>query len=494
MPAARRSATGTTIGQPLLDGYRASLLDPGLYHADGQIDGEVYNYGSFLQSKMYRGRGDLLQLPRAAQPEAARRRQRGLRAVPHAQRVRHAGAPFPHAGPARQPVRRLPHAGQDLHGRRSAPRSRLSRPAARPRHRDRCAGHLHHLSRRQGPRLGRGAHRRVVRAGAAAASRVFGQALAADRRAAPGQGRRWSSWPTIRPHRRSPAPRPWPGWSVISTSRRSPRSSAASAIADPMVRLAAVGTLGRARSAVARAGWPCRWCRTRSVRSAWRPPGCWRRSRRWACPPISAQRSRPASPNTRRPRRQLLDRPEGLLTLGNFYRDRGRLPEAEETYATALRLHPGLRAGLCQPRRPAAPAGPRRRWRAHAAAGAGGGAGECRAGACARAPADPAEAVRRRGHGAGQGRQPRARQRPLRLRLCRGAPGDRQAGRGAGRAGAGPCRRIRATRTSSWRWPRGSLQQGDRESALRYAQDLARMAPDDPNVRQLQQALGIAGP
>ena len=40
----------------------------------------------------------------------------------------------------------------------------------------------------------------------------------------------------------------------------------------------------------------------------------------------------------------------------------------------------------------------------------------------------------------------------------------------------------------------GSLQQGDRESALRYTQDLARLAPDDPNVRQLQQALGIVGP
>ena len=29
------------------------LLEPGLYHADGQIDGEVFEYGSFLQSRMY---------------------------------------------------------------------------------------------------------------------------------------------------------------------------------------------------------------------------------------------------------------------------------------------------------------------------------------------------------------------------------------------------------------------------------------------------------
>ena len=37
----------------LLDNYRLSLLDDPLYHADGQINGEVYVYGSFVQSKMY---------------------------------------------------------------------------------------------------------------------------------------------------------------------------------------------------------------------------------------------------------------------------------------------------------------------------------------------------------------------------------------------------------------------------------------------------------
>jgi tetratricopeptide (TPR) repeat protein len=41
-------------GQPLMESYLPSLLVEGLYHADGQIDGEVYVYGSFLQSRMYR--------------------------------------------------------------------------------------------------------------------------------------------------------------------------------------------------------------------------------------------------------------------------------------------------------------------------------------------------------------------------------------------------------------------------------------------------------
>ena len=37
----------------MMDYIIPSLLDPGLYHADGQILDEVYVYGSFIQSKMY---------------------------------------------------------------------------------------------------------------------------------------------------------------------------------------------------------------------------------------------------------------------------------------------------------------------------------------------------------------------------------------------------------------------------------------------------------
>ncbi len=41
-------------GQPFLDTHAPALLTEGLYHADGQILGEVYEYGSFVQSRMYR--------------------------------------------------------------------------------------------------------------------------------------------------------------------------------------------------------------------------------------------------------------------------------------------------------------------------------------------------------------------------------------------------------------------------------------------------------
>jgi tetratricopeptide (TPR) repeat protein len=40
-------------GQPLISTHRLQLLEEGMYFPDGQIQDEVYVYGSFLQSKMY---------------------------------------------------------------------------------------------------------------------------------------------------------------------------------------------------------------------------------------------------------------------------------------------------------------------------------------------------------------------------------------------------------------------------------------------------------
>jgi len=49
----RRGQFAPGAGRPFLDAYRPALLESGLYHVDGQMRGEVYNYGSFLQSRMY---------------------------------------------------------------------------------------------------------------------------------------------------------------------------------------------------------------------------------------------------------------------------------------------------------------------------------------------------------------------------------------------------------------------------------------------------------
>ncbi|MCA0301247.1 MAG: tetratricopeptide repeat protein [Proteobacteria bacterium] len=40
-------------GQRFGDGFRGSLLEPGLYRPDGQMQDEVFNHGSFLQSRMF---------------------------------------------------------------------------------------------------------------------------------------------------------------------------------------------------------------------------------------------------------------------------------------------------------------------------------------------------------------------------------------------------------------------------------------------------------
>ena len=40
-------------GDAFLDSFSPALLEPELYHADGQILGEVFEYGSFLQSRMF---------------------------------------------------------------------------------------------------------------------------------------------------------------------------------------------------------------------------------------------------------------------------------------------------------------------------------------------------------------------------------------------------------------------------------------------------------
>lgn len=44
---------GFLAGDPFLDSFAPDLLRSARYHADGQVEGEVYEWGSFLQSRMY---------------------------------------------------------------------------------------------------------------------------------------------------------------------------------------------------------------------------------------------------------------------------------------------------------------------------------------------------------------------------------------------------------------------------------------------------------
>ena len=138
-------------GKPPLDTHRLALLDDGLYWNDGQMRDEVYNYGSFLQSRMYAQGVTCSRLPRSAFAQAARARQRRVRAVPPAGEVRHRAAHAPRRGHARRRVRGLPHADDDLHGGRSAPRSLAAHSAARSLGEARHAERLQRTATRSKP-------------------------------------------------------------------------------------------------------------------------------------------------------------------------------------------------------------------------------------------------------------------------------------------------------------------------------------------------------
>ena len=44
---------GFVASDPFLDSFEPDLLRPGRYHADGQVEGEVFEWGSFQQSRMF---------------------------------------------------------------------------------------------------------------------------------------------------------------------------------------------------------------------------------------------------------------------------------------------------------------------------------------------------------------------------------------------------------------------------------------------------------
>jgi len=73
---ARRSVVDADYryGATFLDHYDPALLEPDLYQADGQMLEEVYNYGSFLQSRMY---AEGVRCTDCHEPHAARLRLEG---------------------------------------------------------------------------------------------------------------------------------------------------------------------------------------------------------------------------------------------------------------------------------------------------------------------------------------------------------------------------------------------------------------------------------
>ena len=100
-----------------------------LYYADGQIRDEVYVYGSFLQSAMYRAGVTCSDChnPHSLALHTGNAPNDVCGAVPCASDIRDADRAFrARAGIGR--LRRLPYAGNDVHGRRPSARPQFSRP------------------------------------------------------------------------------------------------------------------------------------------------------------------------------------------------------------------------------------------------------------------------------------------------------------------------------------------------------------------------------
>ena len=404
---ARRSPLrdGPTIGEPLLDGYRPALLDPGLYHADGQIDGEVYDHGSFLQSKMYRPG---VTCSNCHEPHSLQLRAEGNAVCSQCHLPSAFDTPAHHfharASPAasastatcrRRPTWWSTRATITAFACRgptstAGPARRTPAPPAMP------------ARSRPGPSPAspNGTGR------PAAASACFGQALAAGRADAPGAG---AGLVKLADDATAPAIARATAVAALERHLDQPALAAiqrALADPDPTIRLAAVGTLGsldpqlRTQLGLPLLGDPVRAVRLDAARVlAPSPP---RPARRSACRArcglrrVRGWRRRPCSTG-----RKVCSRwATSIVTAG-------RLPEAEELYGHCRPPPPRVRPGLRQPRRPAASAGPRRRGRARPAAGPGRGAGQRRADACPGAAADPPAAVPRRRRGARQGRRPR---------------------------------------------------------------------------------------
>ena len=95
-----------------------SLLAANLYHADGQILDEVYEYGSFLQSKMYANR---VQCTDCHDPHSLKLKFTGNQLCAQCHVPAKYDTPAHHHHPVgldRGAVRRVPHAVAAVHGDR----------------------------------------------------------------------------------------------------------------------------------------------------------------------------------------------------------------------------------------------------------------------------------------------------------------------------------------------------------------------------------------
>ena len=326
-------------GRPLSDTHQVSALGRGLYQPDGQMIDEVYNYGSFKQSKMFAAGVTCSDCHEPHSSQAARRHRRHLPAMPRAGQVRCARAPPPRARRSGADLRLLPHAASaptwgstGATTTAFASRARISRPASAPRTpattvtpTRRPSGRRRRSKRWHGPeRKGFQTYAGAFHAawnGGAEAARLLGE-IAADGKV-----------PAIA--RASALAELAPYLSPVNLEL----ARAGLGDPDPMVRIGAIEMLD---GAPANRLWPLLspllsdpvgGVRIRAVAllanvpAAEQPDADRGRFDRAAAEFVAAQRLN-------------ADRPEARTTLGSFLARTGRAAEAEAEYRAALRLGP----------------------------------------------------------------------------------------------------------------------------------------------------------
>jgi predicted CXXCH cytochrome family protein len=323
-------------GQAFLDGYAPALLDAGLYHADGAMLDEVFEWGSFVQSRMFRAGVVCTDCHR---PHSARLRAEGnaLCLQCHAAESFDTAAHHRHAQGSTGAQCMACHMPQRtymvVHARRDhslrVPRPDLSAELGTPDactdcHRDRDAAWAsarvaawHGEGRRREPHWG------ATLAAGRAAQRGAGErllALAADQ-GAPGIARATAL--TLLP--RNPAPGLL---AALASAVRDP---------DPLVRMAAAGAFGalppgeRALLAAPLLDDPIRAVRLEAVRVLGPVPAA-------ALAPVQREALARAMTEYVAAARHNADQPEPLANLGSLYAEQGRPAEAEAEYRAALRV------------------------------------------------------------------------------------------------------------------------------------------------------------
>ncbi len=303
---------------------------------------EVYNWGSFLQSRMYAAGVTCSDCHDAARPEGQGRGGRRLLVLPPARAVREPQAPLPPGEGKGRLVRRLPPAHGDVHGGRPAARPLLPGAAARP--------HGGARPRERPERLQRLPPRPLAAVGGAGGAPVVPRRAAGEAalRRRPARG------PDLPAGRGAGAPRGDPRPEASPASSAAPRCRScpphlgpdslpalekAATDPDPLVRLGAATTLEalppkeRVRIGVHLLWDPVRAVRVEAVTAFADVPDAELATEARAAFDRSlddfvlAQRSN-------------AERPESHVNLGIVNVKRGRLEEARRDYDAALRLAP----------------------------------------------------------------------------------------------------------------------------------------------------------